>query len=380
VVFDISCYRPIWHRDGLGRQTDFVYNTLGQLALRTDPADADLVRNKTIITWDATTGVSRMAAVQVCGDTAQLCNTPDEIKTTYTYWGNTLLPATVNQIDAARGETLTTTNTYHPSGRLWVEDRPMAGTNDASYFLYDKYGRQEWSIGPVDVNAERQAKYTSYRDSDDKASSVDVGSVTSVTTPVLTPLMRTETSYDARRNPTVEKVLASGSTYTLTQRTFDDRGRLTCEARRMNPNEFADTALPADACTLETTVGPFGQQRQPAAAGAASVWHVSPAELRHLHLLLERQAEDREGRQREPHDLRVRRSGPHVQDDLPLGDAGGGGVERRGLRAVRLRRHWQPHLAAQARRQDDHLRSRQSKPSTTRRTAWSARAARRRPR
>jgi RHS repeat-associated protein len=257
VVFDISCYRPNWHRDGLGRQTDFVYNTLGQLTTRTDPADADNVRKKTIITW-APTGISRMTAVQVCGDTAQLCNTPDEIKTTYTYWGNTLLPATVTQIDAARGESLTTTNTYHPSGRLWVEDRPMTGTNDASYFLYDQYGRQVWSIGPADIYAKRQAKYTEYRDADDKVNWVDVGYVTSVTSPILTPLMRTETIHDGRRNPVVEQVLNAGIPYTLTQRTFDDRGRLTCEARRMNLAAFS--SLPSDACMPGTT-GSFGEDR-----------------------------------------------------------------------------------------------------------------------
>ena len=257
VVFDISCYRPNWHRDGLGRQTDFVYNTLGQLSTRTDPADADNVRKKTIITW-APTGISRMTAVQVCGDTAQLCNTPDEIKTTYSHWGNTLLPATLNQIDAARGETLTTTHTYYPSGRLWVADGPMAGTNDASYFHYDQYGRQAWSIGPADTNARRQAKYTEYRDADDQVKFVDVGNVTSVTMPVLAALTRTQTEYDGRRNPKEERVLSAGTTYTLTQRSFDDRGRLTCEARRMNSAAFS--SLPSDACALGIP-GSFGDDR-----------------------------------------------------------------------------------------------------------------------
>ncbi len=84
VVFDISCYRPNWHRDGLGRQTDFVYNTLGQLTSRTDPADADGVRKKTIITWAAPTGISRMTTVQVCGDTAQRVQHPqrDQVRPT----------------------------------------------------------------------------------------------------------------------------------------------------------------------------------------------------------------------------------------------------------------------------------------------------------
>jgi RHS repeat-associated protein len=258
VIFDISCYRPNWHRDGLGRQTDFVYNTLGQLTTRTDPADADSVRKKTLITWDATSGISRMSAVQVCGDTAQLCNTPSEIKSTYTYWGNTLLPATVNQIDAARGETLTTTNTYDLAGRLKVADGPMAGTGDASYAIYDQYGRPKWSIGPADISGKRQAKQTTLRPSDDKPTVVETGWVTDVVVPVMTPLMLAQTEYDGRRNPKEERVLSAGTTYTLTQRSFDDRGRLTCEARRMNSAAFASP--PSDACALGTP-GSFGDDR-----------------------------------------------------------------------------------------------------------------------
>ncbi len=146
VVFDIGCYRPNWHRDVLGRQTDFLYNTLGQLTERTDPADADGVRKKTYVTYDATTGISRSSVIRVCGATTT-CNTVNEIRTEHDYWGNTLLPSVIRQIDAASGVTLTTTNTYDPAGRLKVADGPMFGTSDASYNLFDQYGRKTWVIG-----------------------------------------------------------------------------------------------------------------------------------------------------------------------------------------------------------------------------------------
>ena len=256
--FDILCYRPAWHRDALGRQTDFLYNTKGQLTERTDPADADGVRKRTIITWDATTGISRPSVIQVCGGTAQACNTANEIRTSSTYWGNTLLPATVSQIDAARSETLATTNTYDSAGRLKVSDGPFTGTGDAAYYLYDQYGRKTWDIGSADTLGKRRATQTSYRNSDDRVTAVEVGSVTSVTTPVLNALIRTETGYDSRRNPTVEQVKAAGTPYTLTQRTFDDRGRVTCEARRMNSAAFS--SLPADACA-SGSAGSFGDDR-----------------------------------------------------------------------------------------------------------------------
>ena len=139
-------------------------------------------------------------AVQVCGD-AQPCNTANEIKTTYTYWGNTLLPATVTQIDAARGETLVTTNTYDSAGRLKVSDGPMAGTDDATYFLYDQFGRQTWEIGPADTYGQATSQEDRRTATPTTGSWRSTGYVTSVTTPVLMALTRTETEYDSRRNP-----------------------------------------------------------------------------------------------------------------------------------------------------------------------------------
>ena len=256
-AFDVLCHRPSWLRDGLGRQTDFLYNTAGQLTERTAPADADGVRKKTYITYDATTGISRPSVVRVCGATTT-CNTGNEIRTEYDYWGSTLLPSVIRRIDAARGETLVTTNTYDSAGRMTVSDGPMIGTGDASYYLYDVFGRKIWEIGPADTLGKRRATQTTYRNSDDMVTAVEVGYVTNVTTPVLMPLTRTETSYDSRRNPTVEQVKAAGTPYTLTQRTYDDRGRVTCEARRMNSASFS--SLPGDACTLGAA-GTFGDDR-----------------------------------------------------------------------------------------------------------------------
>jgi RHS repeat-associated protein len=75
---------------------------------------------------------------------------------------------------------------------------------------------------------------------------------------VLTALSRTDTAYDARRNPVREAVSSGGTAYTLVQWTFDDRGRLDCAATRMNMAAFG--SLPASACTLGTQ-GSFGPDR-----------------------------------------------------------------------------------------------------------------------
>ena len=256
-AFEIGCFRPTWFRDGLGRQTDFAYNSRGQLIEQTDPADANGVRRKTHVTYVTSTGLSRRSATRICGDVTT-CGTSDEIRTEYEYWGNTFLPSVVRQVDDARGETLETRYTYDLSGRVLVEDGPLPGTSDAKFNRYDVNGRLTWEIGPADVTGTRLAKRFSYRSADDKVVSVEEGTVPHETSTVLTVHRRIDHGYDSRRDPVRDTMSAGGTSYALTQRTFDERGQLECEAVRMNP--VAYTSLPASACTL-TPPGAFGPDR-----------------------------------------------------------------------------------------------------------------------
>jgi RHS repeat-associated protein len=251
----VLCYRPTWIRDALGRQTDFVYNSAGQVTEQTDPADAGGVRRKTYITYTATSP-SRKSVVRVCGDITT-CGTANEIRTEYDYWGSTYLPSAERHIDAAAGVTLTTTYSYDNAGRPLVVDGPLAGTDDATYYRYDVFGRKTWEIGPKGANGLRDAKRFTYRDNDDKVVATEMGTVADPANPVLTILQRADVSYDGRRNPIREVVTASSTTWGVTERSFDNRGQLVCEARRMNPAAFGTVT---DGCTLGTQ-GSFGPDR-----------------------------------------------------------------------------------------------------------------------
>jgi RHS repeat-associated protein len=248
------CYRPVWFRDARGNQTDFLYNSLGQLTERTDPADANGVRRKTYIEYEGSTGVSRKRVVRVCGSTTT-CGTSAEIRTEYEYWGSTLLPSVVRRIDAARGETLETRYTYDGAGRVLSEDGPLSGTADARYFRYDVHGRKTWEIGPLGANGLRNASRFSYRNADDKVLSTEEGTVADPSSASLTASTRTDLTYDSHRNPSSQAVSAGGTTYSLLHRSFDDSGRLECVARRMNPAAFS--SFPG-ACTpgAEGIAGP----------------------------------------------------------------------------------------------------------------------------
>ncbi|HEY6644126.1 RHS repeat-associated core domain-containing protein [Povalibacter sp.] len=250
------CYRPQWFRDARNNQTDFVYNAAGQMTERTDPADRDGIRRKTYITYENSTGISRPEVVRVCG-VGTNCGTLEEIRTEYEYWGNTLLPSVVRRIDAARGKTLETHYAYDGAGRVLSEDGPLAGTNDARYFRYDVNGRKAWEIGPLGDNGFRNARKFTYRSADDKLRITEAGTVTDPNSPSLVVATQTNVTYDTHRNPATETVSDAAATYSLTHRSFDDAGRLQCEARRMNPAAFG--SLPG-ACNLGAE-GSFGPDR-----------------------------------------------------------------------------------------------------------------------
>lgn len=251
----ILCYRPTWTKDGLNRQTDYLYNARGQLTEQTDPADQNGVRRKTYITYETGT-LSRRSVVRVCGNTTT-CGTSNELRTEYEYWGSTFLPSVERKIDTAAGVTMTTAFSYDSAGRLLSTDGPLPGSDDATYARYDAFGRKTWEIGPF-ANGGRPAKRITYRDSDDKPVLVEEGFVPDATSNTLTVYKRSEVAYDTRRNAVREWVTDGVTTYSMVQRSFQDIGRLECEARRMNPATYA--SLPASACDL-ATAGADGNDR-----------------------------------------------------------------------------------------------------------------------
>ncbi len=252
-----GCFRPSWSRDALARQTDYTWNPdTGDLLTKLEPADANAQRRKTITQYS----LGRLTKERVCltnsAGVELTCGTSAEQVREFTYLGATPLPLTEKLTDGTATQSLTTTYSYDAAGRRLSADGPLPGTDDASYYRYDVYGRRTWEIGPLGANGVRPAKRFTWRDADDKLLVTEEGTVPNPTSTTLTILTRTELAYDSRRNPEREAVLATGTTYSLVQRTFDTHNRLECEARRMNPAAYG--ALPASACTLGTqgTQGP----------------------------------------------------------------------------------------------------------------------------
>jgi RHS repeat-associated protein len=251
----VLCYRPISYTDGLGRKTDFAYDSAGRLVQQTDPADSTGVRRVKYLTY----GVGGMAPtlVRICG-IGTTCGTTSEIRTQYTYWAGTALPASETRVDGVTGVSLTTTYTYDAAGRVLSEDGPLAGTADAKYFRYDVVGRKTWEIGPANANGTRPATRFTYRDPDDKVITAEMGTIPDPNSTTLTVVSRSDTSYDGHRNAVQVATSSSGTVYKVNNASFDDRGQQICKTVRMNQAVFG--SLPADACTLGTA-GTYGPDR-----------------------------------------------------------------------------------------------------------------------
>jgi RHS repeat-associated protein len=258
---DVACYRPVWIRDGLNRQTDFAYNTYGQLTEQTDPADATGVRKKTYheyqLVWAGPEQLSRRTVTRICGQ-GTTCGTNNEFRTEYSYWGLTFLPSQERRIDLVNNVTLTTDYTYDAAGRLLISDGPLPGTADARYFRYDVVGRRTWEISAANASGVRVVTRTTYRDSDDKVIAVETGTTTDPNAATFTVTSRVDTAYDSRRYPVRNTLSSAGTTFSITDRSFDDRGRNICTTQRMNL--AAPPAVGSDACILGTA-GSSGPDR-----------------------------------------------------------------------------------------------------------------------
>jgi RHS repeat-associated protein len=254
-ITQVLCYRITSYTDALGRVTNFAYDAAGRLTQQTDPADSAGVRRAKLLAYGGS--FTAPAEVRICS-VGTTCGTTSEFKTQYTYFGFTALPLTETRIDGVAGTSLTTTYAYDNAGRLISSDGPLPGTADAQYVRYDVIGRKTWEISAANASGVRVVKRTIYRDTDDKVVATETGTLTDPNATTFTVTSRIDVTYDSRRNPVRELLSSGGTTYSVSDRTFDDRGRPTCETARMN-----FSALPvagSSACTLGTA-GSAGPDR-----------------------------------------------------------------------------------------------------------------------
>lgn len=281
-----TCNKPSLTTDSLGRVTDYTYDpTHGGVLTVTQPAPyAGAIRPQTrygytaLYAWyknsvgtlvQAPTPIYKLTSVSSCRTYASCAGSADEVKTTFAYQvgsastPSNLLLTSVTQSSGDGIVSAVTVFSYDSRGNRVAVDGPLAGTADTITTRYDILRRVVGVVGPDPDGAGplryRATRY-SYND-DDQPTTIDRGTVEGLSESnwsAFAMLERTTIGYDAAGRKTSASIGLGGSTWALTQFSYDGAGRLDCTASRMDPTNFA--TLPASACTLPAA-GSFGADR-----------------------------------------------------------------------------------------------------------------------
>lgn len=278
-----NCASPDWVRDERGNQTDYAYDPVtGELSSMTRPADLNGKRAQTRYAygaftaryikdgaWTTGTPVRRLVRSSTCmtGEAPACVGTGAETVTEYAYEpsdqpNNVRLISTTTRAGAG-ALSATTTYAYDDRGDVISTDGPLPGADDV---VQTRYDASRWKVGevgpdPDGVEALRhRASKIDYR-ADGQVSASYVGAVADRSDYAFNNAFQVLSSSVTDYDPMARAVLqtsygTNGAAIAQAQFAFDNLGRQTCSAVRMNPAVFDQP--PASACDLgaEGTDGP----------------------------------------------------------------------------------------------------------------------------
>lgn len=269
------CRDPDYTIDLRGNQTDYTYDPVTGLVLtKSAPADSNNVRPVTRYSYEQRQAVYKNASGQLVASgepiwvlkSTSTCRTSatvngacqagaaDEVVTTYTYDGN-LLPITETTAAGDGSVSSTITRQYDAVGNVITVDGPMAGPADTTRYFYDAMRQLTAEIGPdPDGTGSLPNLATRYTHNlDGQVKLIERGTAVGQSDAALAAMTVHEqlaTTYDNVGRKIKDVRSAGGTTFAVTQYSYDTDSRLVCTAVRMNPAVF--NSLPSDACTLGT--------------------------------------------------------------------------------------------------------------------------------
>jgi RHS repeat-associated protein len=281
-----TCNQPTSTTDARGNTTDYTYDsTHGGLLTATAPAPTtSAVRPENRIAYTALqayyknsggsivasgTSIYLPTSTSACQTGSSCSGTGDEATTSISYGpqsagtANNLLPVSSSSGNGNGSLTATSAATYDSIGNLLTVDGPLSGTADTSRIRYDAVRRTVGIVSP-DPDGTGFLKHRAARttfNGDGAVTKVERGTVNSQSDTdwvAFLALEAVETGYDSNARPVTSKLASGGTTYALTQVSYDALGRGECTAQRMNSAIFG--SLPSSACTLGTQ-GSFGPDR-----------------------------------------------------------------------------------------------------------------------
>ncbi|HEX8240839.1 MAG TPA: RHS repeat-associated core domain-containing protein [Allosphingosinicella sp.] len=266
-----TCNKPTSTTDARGNTTDYSYdsNHGGLLTVTLPAPTSGATRPQTRYSYTLTaspvsTGVSTYlpTAVSQCRTGSSCAGTADEVKAT-TGYNSQFLPNAVSTGAGDNSLVASSAMTYDPAGNLLTVDGPLSGTADTTRFRYNAARQLIGSVSP-DPDGAGALKMRARRatiDSHGLVTKVEQGTVNSQSDSdwaAFSSLQEVQTDYDSNARPVVQRLVSAGTTYALTQTSYDSLGRPECVAQRMNSAAFS--SLPSSACTLGTS-GSYGPDR-----------------------------------------------------------------------------------------------------------------------
>lgn len=258
-----TCNQPTSTMDAKGYQTDYTYNaSTGLAATVTAPAPTTGgTRPQTRYSYTATGGVSLLTGISVCRTAASCTGGADEVKTTIVNNTN-LLPTSVTVAAGDNSLSAITAFTYDTIGNRLTVDGPLSGTTDTARTRYDAARQIVGVVAPDPDGAGPgipKAQRLTYN-VDGRVTSSESGTVASQTDAAwaaFSSQQQLAVSYDAVGRPVKQEVKSGGTTYALTQTSYDIASRVDCVAVRMDPAQWASQT---NVCAAQTT-GPNGADR-----------------------------------------------------------------------------------------------------------------------
>ena len=282
----LTCNKPITTTDALLRVTNYEHDgNTGQVTSVTLPAaTAEGVRPQTRYSYAphqayykngsgavvaSGESVSLPTGVSACQTAASCDGTADEVRATIGYGSqtpgvpNNLLPVSSTVAAGDGALAATTAISYNSLGSPLTVDGPVPGPADTTRYRYDAGQRTIGIIGP-DPDGTGALKHIARRfeyNGAGQRTATEAGILDSQSDADWSNFVaveRAETIYDPNGRKTIDRHVAGGVTHALTQQSYDEAGRVQCNAQRMNPAAYA--SLPTSACTLGTQ-GSFGPDR-----------------------------------------------------------------------------------------------------------------------
>ncbi len=257
----LTCNQPNSITDARGNVTDYTYDaTHGGVLTVTAPAVGG-VRPQIRYVYTLTNGEYKLTGTSTCQTGSSCAGTADEVVTAMAYDSSGNLTST-SAGNGAGTLTAASAMTYDTIGNLLTVDGPLSGTADTARMRYDARRRAVGSASP-DPDGSGALRHRAVRNTYTnglltKAEQGNVDSQSDGDWAAFSSLQEVRTDYDSNARPVVQRLVSGGTTYALSQTSYDALGREECIAQRMNTATFG--SLPSSACTLGTS-GSFGPDR-----------------------------------------------------------------------------------------------------------------------